>query len=452
MIDIDATIDELMPDFENPRIGNASTRLEALTRVIELQGEKLNNLAKDIVENGLSPIDRLLLVEDEAFPDHYVVVEGNRRATALIILNNPTLVKSMDVFKQDATFSRVGQRMEALAKTFNKSDVEPIKAVLAPNRASTRHWVEIRHLGPQEGVGVTRWNTIEKNRFADAESRMVVAADFLHKHGGLSDVEKELLDDLAWTTFDRFLEAPKTRALLGLGYENGSLVALAPKEEIAKGLRAIAFKIASGEFDSRKQNSVQQRVDAVKSLPKGTLPDLSQKIEPVKLAEITGQEKSPTAEEKPKHRSKPKRDPKNRDRLFRKSDLNISDKRVAGVFDELCELSAKSKPNACAVLLRVMLEMSVLHYLEAHGIGTQGKGGHQTELHILIDRAFTQMKKLNSNLDLHAIEELVNAKRTGVRMRELHKYVHSRHIFPAHSDLVAMADEITPFLLEIWKV
>lgn len=74
MIDIDATIDQLMPDFHNPRIGNASSRLEALTRIVELQGDKIANLAKHTVENGLSPIERMFVVEEEEFPDHYIVV------------------------------------------------------------------------------------------------------------------------------------------------------------------------------------------------------------------------------------------------------------------------------------------------------------------------------------------------------------------------------------------
>lgn len=141
-------------------------------------------------------------------------------------------------------------------------------------------------------MGVTRWNTNEKNRFADGESRLVVAADFLNQHGGLSDVEKELLDDLAWTTFDRFLESPKTRTLLGLGYEDGSLVALVPKEEIAKGLRSIASRIASGEFDSRKQNTVEERGKAIKGLPESAMPALSQSTEPFRLADMTGDEAS----------------------------------------------------------------------------------------------------------------------------------------------------------------
>jgi hypothetical protein len=88
---LNASHGQLAHSVPKTQLSRKRARLEALTRVIELQGEKLSNLAKDIVDNGLSPIDRLLVIEDEALPDHYVVVEGNRRATALIILNNPAL-------------------------------------------------------------------------------------------------------------------------------------------------------------------------------------------------------------------------------------------------------------------------------------------------------------------------------------------------------------------------
>ncbi len=167
MIDIEPKIHDLMPDFHNPRIGNATTKLEAMGRIVSLQGEKLFNLAQDIVNNGLSPIDRLLVIKEAAFPEHFVVVEGNRRATALILLSNPILINSLEVFSTSAAMKRLQTKLRDLSDRFDKASCEPLKVVLAPSRQSTQHWVQLRHSGEADGVGVTRWKYIESQRFAD---------------------------------------------------------------------------------------------------------------------------------------------------------------------------------------------------------------------------------------------------------------------------------------------
>lgn len=356
----------------------------------------------------------------------------------------------MDVLKTNADLKRVGKRLEVLAHDFDGSHIEPLRPVLAPDRDETRLWVEIRHGGQRDGVGVTRWTTIEAQRFANPDARLIAAADFLHEHGSLSEVERELLEDISWTTFDRFLDSPRLRDMLGLGWEDRTLMAKAPKEEIAKGLRSVAFAVATGEFTSRKHNKVDDRVAALNALPEGSLPDPTMKIAPVRLSELTGSEVA-TSRSKPVTKKRAKPDPKTRDKLFKKIDFDVTDNRILGLFYELCGLSVKRTPNACAVLLRVFLEMSVVHYLNAKGVGIYRSGGHQAELHVLIERAFKKLKEVDASLDLNEIEKIVEARTVKGRMGQLHDWVHTRNIFPSHSDLVAMADELTPFLAAIWK-
>ncbi|MDO9639700.1 MAG: hypothetical protein Q7J44_14260 [Pseudotabrizicola sp.] len=464
MIDAVLLIDDLMPDFLNPRIGNAATRLESINRIVSLQGPKLVNLAQSILSNGLSPIDRLLVIKDEKFPEHHVVIEGNRRATAMILLANPRLIETLDAFESSADLKRCKAKLLGLAASFSRSTVEPIKVVLAPNREATRYWVQLRHSGEGDGVGVTRWRVIESARFTDPKSRIVAVADLLFTEGDLSGVEKEMLDELAWSTFDRFIDSPRLREVLCFEVVEGMVITTSPRNRVVNALREIAFRVAKGEFDSRKQNSVEDRLNALAQLPSGVLP-------PRPTVERSGE-----GDEEGLHGSDPvEKDPpaaigtkpdvtgvlpavkstksttRAKDRLFRRSDFVVTEPRLQDILKELSDLPLSSKPNACAVLLRVFLEMSVLHYLQDAGQGTDGRGGKQAELFVLVERAFKHMKLKDPSLQMPQIESLVAAQTTGLRLRELHSYVHNRHYFPAPADLLAAAGELTPFLRKIWS-
>jgi hypothetical protein len=90
-------IDNLDLDLINPRISKAGDQHEAMQRIIDDQDAKLGNLAESIVDNGLNPMDRLLVMKSESGNGKYTVLEGNRRAVALKILKNPNVLTGLDV-------------------------------------------------------------------------------------------------------------------------------------------------------------------------------------------------------------------------------------------------------------------------------------------------------------------------------------------------------------------
>lgn len=459
----DVMIDELMPDFRNPRIGSAKNRLEALTRIVELQRSKLVNLAQSIATIGLSPIERMFAIKEEDFPDHYVIVEGNRRATALILLSNPTLIETMPVFSKNPDLRKVQARMREIAKSFDRTKLEPLKLVLAPNRESTAAWIQIRHTGEGEGVGVTRWKPVESARFSDPSQPLVLLADILYEEGDLSDLEKELLDDMSWTTFYRFFDSPRLRERLHIDFSDGVIVTSAPRSRVLVAIREIAFRVARGEWDSRKQNSVEDRLAALDDLPTGILPGKETSDDGAGAPDGATEEDrgpddprgkaEPGEKKKEREQTEPAPRPRERhpsDKLFKKSEFNVSDKRVSMVFNELCEHSVSKKPSTCGVMLRVFLELSVLTYLSKKGIAINGKGGHQAELYLLIERAYKQLMNDSPELEMPEVLAMIESRTVQGRIKVLHSYVHSRHQFPAPSDLKAMAGELTPFLRAMW--
>jgi len=76
LLEIDVV--DLQLDPENYRTGPQPGQHEAIQAMIDEQGEKIVELAEDVLSNGLSPIE-LLAVCPTDDPGKFRVVEGNRR-------------------------------------------------------------------------------------------------------------------------------------------------------------------------------------------------------------------------------------------------------------------------------------------------------------------------------------------------------------------------------------
>ena len=88
----------LLVDAENPRLKDANQgQRDALRAVASDQKRKLLVLAKDIVEHGMNPSDLPIVMPHKTDRTKYIVLEGNRRLSALKSLENPdTLVGAID--------------------------------------------------------------------------------------------------------------------------------------------------------------------------------------------------------------------------------------------------------------------------------------------------------------------------------------------------------------------
>src|SRR5271156_493940 len=110
-------IDQLELDVVNPRISKANNQHEAMQRIIDDQDVKLGNLAESVVEDGLNPMDRLLVMKSESANGKYTVLEGNRRAAAMRILKNPAILTGLDVR------APLQKKLEKLAQIFDVKTV-----------------------------------------------------------------------------------------------------------------------------------------------------------------------------------------------------------------------------------------------------------------------------------------------------------------------------------------
>ena len=117
-----------------------------------INGGKLAELAEDIVTEGLSPIERLLVIKDEEDSNRFIVVEGNRRLAALRIMDNPAVMGGLSVVEA------LRKRLEKIAKDFDRNAVEPLSCYEVKNRDEANKWIYLRHTGANEGRGVVEWS------------------------------------------------------------------------------------------------------------------------------------------------------------------------------------------------------------------------------------------------------------------------------------------------------
>ncbi len=207
-------VDRLLLDQENHRVAPSKDQRSAVRAVVEHQGAKLLELAHDIILNGLSPIDLLLVMPAKGQKGQYTVLEGNRRLTALRVLDTPELA--------DGAWPRTGptsqKKLVSYSKRYHAAPISEIPCVVIESRDAAKLWVDRRHRTDQGGRGLELWDALGQSR-ADAaegrERRWRKARAFIEEAGPL-DPELARWVEKRSTTLDRILTGRAVREVLGV--------------------------------------------------------------------------------------------------------------------------------------------------------------------------------------------------------------------------------------------
>lgn len=230
---------DLLIDTENPRIRQPNVgQNEAIQAIAVAQGRKLTKLASDIVEYGLNPSELPIVMSADGNPGRYVVLEGNRRLTAIRVLENPELIA-------DAVEKSVLSSVRKLSKQYQNDPLQSIPCEVVKGRDDAAHWIELRHTGENAGAGLVKWGSEESNRYRTRTGKPEIhlqALDFLENQGVLSAAERKRVPA---TSFRRLLGTPEVRARLGVEVQNGTLMLLANEKKVAKALAHVAKDLAS---------------------------------------------------------------------------------------------------------------------------------------------------------------------------------------------------------------
>lgn len=212
-------IGQLVLDSGNPRIpGMEETEAEIIGLMLRDQRKagtnKLVALATSIAEHGYSANEPLLV--KPLGGDRFLVVEGNRRVTAMKLAVDPSLLPD--------EFSDLGKRFEALREKM--SGIEPL-CLVSEDEEYLRRMMWLRHSGTGGGEGLDPWNSAQKARYKEAHDNKpdpyLRLRDALVEHFPEGSQARADASSIPHTTFKRFFQAPEVKHELGIRREEAGL-------------------------------------------------------------------------------------------------------------------------------------------------------------------------------------------------------------------------------------
>lgn len=369
------TVTSLLLDTLNPRLpelGHLPSQREIVSELVT--HDDVYSLARDITDKGYFPTEVLVGIEDDG---NQIVVEGNRRLAALKLLLSPELAPEGTV-----------KRFRSLHGKVLIDNVHKVRVVFAPSREDAAPLIINRHTT----TGVERWKPAQQARYlsslvtGDVPLQMLAVqlgitrgelSEALRMHTMYRIACNLLLPENVRTgvrdsrrfnasALERLVQSPKVIDLLGVSFDEwGNVSGRFHVDEFKRAYARMISDIVLGKVDTRELNTshdIDQYLnglgpDKPDSSREGSF-DSSSLLHDER-ARPRGSASTKTtgpATTRPSHSLIP-------------PDLKcrLRNPRINEVFKELRKLKVAEYPNACAVLLRVLLDLALGYYLDKTG-------------------------------------------------------------------------------------
>ena len=476
-------------DQENVRFGGdiAQSQREAIELMMadEEDVKKLVRLADHIATHGLDPTELQLIIPD--VDESYIVIEGNRRLTALKMLQNPLLCPIEKYVK--------GFR-DAQTKV-NGNLPTSISCSIVESRKAGEIWVELKHTGQNNGVGRVGWNSDIRDevraRATGVESigrqvrTLIADNEQFFESNTIENIKK-----IPVTTLTRLFASAPAQEAFQLKVENKLLTPKYPLEFISPSVDFAVSMFVNEGYNVNDIRSDKDRRTFISHIPPELLPyklaketSLTPKPGPTGPAKASeqgtkanattenpngqkagdpkppkkpklGEEKTPEGTKKPRAQ----RTTKARKYLFPWS-LKITNSRINDIYRELKgNLIVDTTPNAAAIVFRVLLETSCDDYIkrfektDSAVLKVDNKKA-VSENDPLWKKIVAVSKHLLDNEKLDKQEDRAIAKRASTQdtvgsVDHLNMFVHSSASSPISSELKDIAEEYKPLLEAVW--
>lgn len=435
-------LQNLLIDLQNPRYDPRSSQRDALTKIARDQGEKLLNLAEDILDKGLNYSDIPIVTPEK--DDTFTVLEGNRRVVALKLMSSPTLVESLGLSQ---TFSRKFKELCENAK----GQLPTIIGCVVMTREDANYWIQLKHTGENKGIGVVSWDGAATQRFR-GNSPALQAIDLIRESNYIDQETRQKLEKIPITNIERILGTPDARDLLGVQVTNQQLVLKHPEDEALARLAIVVCDVANRRIKVTDLDTWQQRVDYAQEVASRPLP---------KTYKPSTTPSEPSQEEKGTRRIAAER----KTLIPRQLKLVIPHTRINKIYFELQNLNVERFINSCAVMFRVFVEMSIDDFAQRHKIQfivpIKSKSSTVSKPKMV---EMTLRQKLTTIADylekqgtcnrreLYGVRSLVANRYHVLSVDSLHAYVHNKEYSPTPSDLKGNMDSIQIFVQKLWAV
>ena len=443
------------PEFESQR-----EIIEWMTSGGGRIGEKLIVLAKDIAGFGLNPADRVMLVGDDKEKGQFTVLEGNRRITALKLLNNPELAPTK---KWQKRFTKL--------RPSGYSPINKIPCTVFDDEKTAFHFIELRHLGESGGAGIVPWEAEHKARHdqrlhrKSRHHKALAVLDFIRNVDGIDTETKGFAGEgFPITTLDRVLSDEEFRDFLGLSLNtDGEICFRIEPNEAVKPISKVIMDFGSGKKNVRQVINKKEREQYKNTFKGKDVPDHSKILaKPVRVIETDTflASKAGTEGIGVKHYVNP---------LERKyvvihgTNLPIDPRRfnrTKRVFEELRRVEIRDRhgkphfPNAGILLLRLFIEMSVDAYIQEHKLTHQSPQGWKNIPLTERTKAVLRDLQTNNKLEPQQIKVINKALSDVGKMsnpNSLNDFAHNPNQIPTPNELYDVWDTYIKFLLALWQ-
>lgn len=434
-------INMLEINTENPRFEMVGNQREAISVMIESQNNKLARLAQDIIENGLNPSDLVIVTPHEKHKHKFSVLEGNRRVTALKLLNNNDLIPE----KHKSLLIKFKQ----LTPDFKRNPIKEISCVIFSDVDEANRWIKLKHTGENEGVGTVTWDAQQKARFEERfEGKATYALqviDFLKKNNSFDDELKEKLSHIPSSSLQRLLSDPDVREAIGIAIDDGRVVASYSPDEILKPLTRIITDLSRDDFTVKEIYYKDDRLNYLETFKNSELPDKSIGTQKWELTTPN----PPKSLKKQSKISKPLSTARN-SILPKSCIIHINSPRINKIYRELKDLDLRDFVNSAAITFRVFIELSIDEFIEKHGLESNSNDKLSNKISVVSN--YLKDRKFLTKDELKPINTAVSSPNSIFSINTFNAYVHNKHFNPLADDLKTTWDNIEPFITKLWEL
>lgn len=351
------SVDPIRLDKQNPRLPEEMLN-ESQRSIISymIENFKILEIAKSIVKNGFFINEFPIAVKEGKY---FVVIEGNRRVTALKLLRNPSLAPP----RKKHTYIR-------LAENIDVDQWKKISMYISPSREAAAPILLARH-----GSEMTSpWHRIMKMRFLAgdvlrkvpyeeiasrysvplSEVRTAAITMLLRemiRGADIDDVQKDiyLSEKFRSSTLTRFVETKSFSEITGFKVNGASLHYTLPKEEFLRIILRIFHDISIEKIDARNDEKkrtiyLKKIVDEITSGKKENNTFEAEQSEP-------GPDKQEPRKPKPRKRT---------EKLIPDTlEFNTGFPKLNALIKEGQKMSVGAYPHAAGLLIRTILDLTV---------------------------------------------------------------------------------------------
>ena len=452
----EASLEDLQLDLLNPRLVEAETQLDALKALVDIGPGFFRTLMNSIKENGLDPGDAFYVLADEQDETSFVVVDGNRRLAALKVLNEPSILKGMDL--TDAEI----RMLSGAATGYAPGTIADVECILFDDRKSADLWIARRHGRDLGGEGRLVWGPLEIERFQRDHTNLDVIG-FLERNTSMPTTDwaavKKAVENNS-SSLNRFLSNKAFRRLIGLTVTTETDDSKVPyftaaPDVVVNVLEKVFVDIREKRINTRTYNTAEEIEGYIEQLPSTLKGDGKHNAAPQKFrdAEIAKSEQPALAAKAAANTAKTTQATRPRQTLAEKKHPFQQPETTKGqrLVYEASRLNTASYPLSSAYVLRAFIEHTVDSYMTTHSIPRQ-EGSKPLELHRRAEAVIAHLiaAKTASGQELRAAKRVLGDTKDKSSIQALNDYHHGQYVIPAADALRASWDACIPLFIAVY--